>query len=428
MSSQRTYLWQFEDVNKNNKNLFGPPKIIPIENSVSVGVLPFVPTQSKTYETNQLDGNEGNGNFARSAAIAVQNTSAGFGNRLKEAANTNGQELTLMNDGNETQQPKNLTRAIPGTKATIIDIVGDFWWTETKPNSMFRDIAPHIFLKEKEIQTSAAVTQAMYELAAAGDLASRLGATGTEKIGDQLSKLQSQKIGNGIVPLENTIGEEFISIDAMYPYNGLYILRPTNFVYKIPFFENEYFNLSSSFSKNSSDSAKGLGGFDIKGMLRNFGDTIDSVAGTVNILEPGTYIEKTQQYSPSSDTDTVDVKFQLLNTKSFEDTVKNFQFLYLLIYQNSPRRESRDLLAPPVIYEANLRGTRYMPFCYISQLTIAHMGSRRLLDLDLAPGHKLRTTVPDAYDIKITLKSLVASSQNFLYTMSEIERLVTVGE
>jgi len=114
-----------------------------------------------------------------------------------------------------------------------------------------------------------------------------------------------------------------------------------------------------------------------------------------------------------------------LNTghATYEDVVRNWQLIYLLVYQNRPIRFTRDLIEPPVIYEVSLPGHKYMPYAYVSKLEVQFVGSRRPMEItfkdesSLGQGqNRVNTIIPDGYTIQITLKGLVAETRNFLYT------------
>ena len=114
---------------------------------------------------------------------------------------------------------------------------------------------------------------------------------------------------------------------------------------------------------------------------------------------------------------TINIKFPLLNTGSVEDIQQNWQLLFGLIYQNRPGRETRSIIDLPVIYEVSLPGVVYMPYAYISSLSIKFLGSRRLLKIqapiDGIP--PLDTIIPDAYEVNITIQGLNDETKNFIY-------------
>jgi hypothetical protein len=120
---------------------------------------------------------------------------------------------------------------------------------------------------------------------------------------------------------------------------------------------------------------------------------------------------------------TVNIKFPLLNTGQFSDILKNWQLIFGLIYQNRPGRVTRSIIDVPVIYEVYSQGVIYMPYAYISSLSVNFLGSRRTINLEVPigfnPGENstiMNTIVPDAYEVNITLRGLNEETRNFLFT------------
>jgi hypothetical protein len=115
-------------------------------------------------------------------------------------------------------------------------------------------------------------------------------------------------------------------------------------------------------------------------------------------------------------------KIPLLNTNRPEDISRNWQLIFGLIYQNRPGRVSKSIIDQPVIYEVNLPGVAYMPYAYISNLQIRFLGSRRtmkfpvpVLDENNTNVGLIETTVPDAYELDITVTGMNEETRNFLY-------------
>ena len=215
--------------------------------------------------------------------------------------------------------------------------------------------------------------------------------------------------------------------DPLRPYMGLYYTKLTGFKYKIPYMENQ-FRQGVGFKTGKQENP----------ILQLFGDMAEGLANmatSLNVLSPGTYIEQPQGFNFSGREKSYTCTFPLFNTKSYEEIIKNWQFLFLLIYQNTPNRRSRDLIDPPCIYEASIPGMWYSKYACISNLSIEYMGSRRKLIvpvpfLDLAHGaldgnddgwddkqmiKPVETIIPDAYKVTIQVKELFGESQNFLY-------------
>ena len=131
------------------------------------------------------------------------------------------------------------------------------------------------------------------------------------------------------------------------------------------------------------------------------------------------------------------VKFPLFNTKNFTEIIKNWQFIYLLTYQNTPNRITRDLIDPPCIYEARIPGVWYSKYSSITNMQVDFIGARREMEMPVqyltkssdgsvdgkaetnwhSNKRKITTVIPDGYMVTITVTELFSETQNFMYHM-----------
>jgi hypothetical protein len=350
----------------------------------------------------------------------------------------------------------------------MIDVINGFYWTSSQLSS--RQDVPAIVLKEKRLKQNSLISQLAYyaQIAssqggqASGRLAnlfsnSKIGSgaiggflsntvgnaiTGIgQKLVGAASNFGSGVMGSGLLQLftgksaEGIIGAatgELASSDVLTPYEGLYITEDTKFVYRMPYFENLANAVQNAFANDdkSISGSYGLGGM-LAGALGQIEKGVYGLASSMNIQEPGIYIEKPQFYSFGASGDVIRFSFPLINTgwATFEDVQRNWQLIYLLIYQNRPNRKTRELIDPPCLYEVMIAGVKYMPYAFISSLGVSFMGSRRSYNINSPSGGRIQTIIPDAYMVTIELKGLIAESQNFLYHMlNENQGKVSVSE
>lgn len=323
-----------------------------------------------------------------------------------------------------------------------VDVVNSFYWTIQNPKAnagqLYRNEVPRIELVEKRIKINAIVNQAFYAVATGVSKVGDVGAEVGKFFSDTSTQLSGQGsnilggTGQGLTNAVSYLRDGVSKIIAqsgggnsgssvLSPYDGLYLTEDTGWKYNIPYFENINNDVANAFGDldNSAfgELAQGIGAF------------IKSGIDFVNIKEPGTYIERTKMFQFQDGGDDISFEFPLINTANatFTDVVKNWQLIFLLIYQNRPQRISRDIIEPCVIYEALIPGVKYTPFAYIKKLSVEFMGARRTMKLPIpqlgANGQTLSNTesfetiVPDAYKVSITLSSLVAETRNFLYSM-----------
>lgn len=355
-----------------------------------------------------------------------------------------------------------------------VDVVNDFYWTiqnpKTQAGQLYRYEVPRIELVEKKINVNAIVNQAFYSTATgvskigdvakevSGFTASALGAVQARgglgsnvagslvnaggavanffsTIGGSLQALggAGTPVGNavsllksGVQKVANKVGLGTLD-GVLAPYDGLYFTEPTGWTYNFPYFENLNNNVNNVFGELAGILGGAAGG------LR---ETISEYSQLYNLTKPGTYIEKTKMFKFEEDGDEFTFEFPLINTSNatFDDVIKNWQLLFLLVYQNRPSRTSRDIIDFPVIYEVLIPGVKYTPFAYIQSLSIEFLGSRRSMIIPvpqltntgrtLTVSDGFETIIPDAYKVTITLKSLVAETRNFLYAMLYQKRLL----
>lgn len=341
-----------------------------------------------------------------------------------------------------------------------IDVVNDFQWTSS-PISSRQDI-PAIELKEKRLKTNSLIAQlAYYSLIASGKggevlgrLSNLLGGSGigSGALGGFLSSRIGQTLvgaGQGLLGAVSNFGSgalgrsaiqfftgrstnDFFSqttasslgSDILAPYEGLYLTEDTKFSYRMPYFENIQNVVSNLFNNDDqilSQKSFGLSKF-ISGAASLAESLAYTLAGTINITEPGIYIEKPQFYNFPSSGDTINFSFPLINTgwATFEDVQKNWQLIFMLIYQNRANRKSRDLIDPPCLYEVSIPGIKYIPFAFIKSLSVQFMGARRAYRMNVPSMNgftRINTIIPDAYVVTISLQGLVGETQNFLYSM-----------
>lgn len=234
--------------------------------------------------------------------------------------------------------------------------------------------------------------------------------------------------------LSNGVPEATVTdfADPMNPYSLLYTTKPTQFKYSIPYMDDRYIENTGNFG--GSMSAGNL----VEGLS-------DAAAGATKLLQtinlrkmfaPGRMIEEPKAFTFTGREQSYTCTFPLFNTKSYQEIVKNWQFIYLLSYQNTPNRVNRDLIDPPCIYEAYIPGVWYSKFAAITNMSVQFIGARREMFVpvkfidkagnqsqeqasweSLASERKVLTVIPDAYEVTITLTELFAETQNMKHQM-----------
>lgn len=255
--------------------------------------------------------------------------------------------------------------------------------------------------------------------------------------------------------------------EYLRPYYGLYGAQPTGFEYYFPYFNTQWKEVASKWGEIEGG---GLAGaitqlFDKQGTASTL---LNTALVDQNTL--GAYIERPKMYSYGGDAPGITFTLTLNNTNTEDDIIRNWHLAFMLAYQNLPNKTSKVFLEPPVIYEIEVPGQVYYPYAYIDKVSIINRGSVRVLQLpyynlagDLEPAaidteknffrsperwdhfssdraaravlkkglwrqivaadrgayqkslRLIEAIVPDAYEITISLKSLLPDSKNLLF-------------
>ena len=216
----------------------------------------------------------------------------------------------------------------------------------------------------------------------------------------------------------------------MDPYDGLYYATATNINYDLPYVSidnmvsinstwgepgkesiiNKAFDTAKEFLSNNAKGAKfAFTTFDLNVLTKE---------ASLAAAEPGFAREKIKGYAPSDKGDTLTLTFYLYNTLSLEQIRNNWEFLYVLTYQNLPNRRSVNLLDPPCVYEVTVPGHKHFPIASIEGLTVQNVGTTRCINIYTG---ELSTPdansgavkiVPEAYQVKLTIRNLLTTTQN----------------
>jgi hypothetical protein len=177
-------------------------------------------------------------------------------------------------------------------------------------------------------------------------------------------------------------------------YGGLYAREATGRTYTLPYFENEYFAANNSFDEQTTIP-----------FMNKLYEGVSEAANTLPALvEPGVYVQRPKFYKFDSDGNQFSFALTLYNTITPLAYLKNSQLVQQLALNNLPRRKSKVVVEPPCIYEVLIPGKAFFPYCYISDLRVLHVGTKRLMEGEI---------VPDAFEIQITIKSLTTDANNF---------------
>jgi hypothetical protein len=326
---------------------------------------------------------------------------------------------------------------IQNSASDPINVLNDFAWTKSPKES--RQDVPKLRLIEKRLTKNSTVTNAAYSLLAGADLV-RTATTMAADVGDAVTGNRNEptlkKALNSLVEsktvslIQDALGQvsnvaglgslQTFNSEVLKAYNFLYATEKTGFEYILPYLDDNYRNSQIQMGESQNN---------VVSNITNFLQTgVQTAAGIIGALRPGVYIETAKQFKMGDAGRTLNVTIPLLNTGTFDDIVKNWQLIYGLVYQNRPGRITKNLVDVPVIYEAFIEGIAYMPYAYISGLSVGFIGNRRTMKLKV-PINKggeegsefstqvseIETAIPDAYNLNITIEGLNDETRNFMY-------------
>ena len=307
---------------------------------------------------------------------------------------------------------------------SFIDVVHNFsWYAGPKASTAALDKIPCVFLTEREQKVSSLISGALYYLRASkkaiegqlkkfGNLDDPTSLLGKLNANGSVSSIQNA-VGNFGNAINNEIGDDLklLEFHNLKSLEGIYLTSETGFNYRLPYYNQEH-EITSTWGEKGDGTGGLLGGLISKGT-----ELVNTISETVNITQPGVYIEKPRYFqNVDSQGQSKTIKFPLLNTirRSENPIQQNYELLWLLAFQNKPYKTSFAKTPPPKIYTVSVPGEFSMPYAYISNLSIKFLGTIRRLPVsipNLSNGSISTKTVevpiPEAYDVSITFNSLI---------------------
>ena len=319
----------------------------------------------------------------------------------------------------------------------VIDVINNFsWYAGPKASAAVLNKTPCVFLTEREQKISSLVSGAIYYLKAA--------AKGVKAVSDNvndvfgvdpialLGKLNSLGGDGGpIDQIKGTVGkfkdalEEYSKEDTalledhnLKSLEGIYLTSRTGFQYRLPFYDPQQ-TVESSWGEKDEKT----GGL-LTGVLSKVTSFIDTASETLNVTQPGVYIEKPKYFQHAEEGMKRTIKFPLLNTirrSNVNQVQQNYELLWLLAFQNKSYKTSFAKSPPPKLYTISVPGQFSMPYAYISNLSINFLGTVRrssvstpILSNKKVIPKSVEVPIPEAYEVTIEFTSLIGDYGNMM--------------
>lgn len=298
-----------------------------------------------------------------------------------------------------TLSDKNSKFYKPTTGSGDIDVINNMAWT-LSPISSRKDV-PFIELIEYQQTTGQLIAALVYY----GRVFTRLANDGTKALTEP--------------------------DDPLKVYQYKYFAEPTGFAYKFPYFNSKKITRGNSFGSDEGpfsgliklgSQAAGFGTKGLLGLIGKSSEVIGTGIGLTNTVLPGAINFENPQSWTGTEIETIEVTFDLFNTGNWKDVENNRRFCHLLSYQNTPSRRNFAIIDPPVIYSLNIPDVVQFPACHVSSLNITNLGNTRIMSID--GGDR---TVPEAYRISLTFKSLLMPTRNIMRALEENKKVQAIS-
>lgn len=349
-----------------------------------------------------------------------------------------------------------------------VDVINDFYWTYSKLKESRQEV-PRIILNEKRLKANALISQLKYSFGVTKNnvtgLINKLPTNISNPINNWVKKstdaIKESGPGQAVTdwynnqPYLQDNNDVYTNNPYLLPYQNLYITEPTGWQFILPYFDNRNNSQANAFAND-------MGGSTGLSFLKQGVDLVTDLAEITSVLRSPTqvtFVERAKFYNYPTEGEDFSFEFPLINTGSatFEDVIRNWELLFLLLYNNKPSRKNVSVIDPPPLYQVEIPGVKFLPFCYISAIGVDFKGSRRELSFGLsytdglnvessspltnaleniAPiagfslntsNRNITTIVPDAYTVRITIKSLIPESRNFMYSVLNKNNIITTN-
>lgn len=178
-----------------------------------------------------------------------------------------------------------------------------------------------------------------------------------------------------------------LATDAADPYYGIYDASPTGTSYILPYYESYHHAIRNNWSPRES-------------VIDEYAKTAAETAEL--LIAPHGGITSPEIWK-GSEVGEYEVTFRLYNTiNPAKDIRLNNSFIQRLIFGSLPNKKSAIVTWPPALYKVNIPGIRFSPVAVMSRVAIDHIGHMGVI------GGKI---IPDAWQIKITLRELIPESR-----------------
>ena len=318
---------------------------------------------------------------------------------------------------------KSMGNNLDNSKA-MFDILSKYPWTL----SNVPEDAPFIKLEEHRNTEAALMRSLRFYTGGALDATAGAATAVTGLAARGLNALTSAVGAGNVIPDSNyTTGKT----DMLGVYRDIYPDNPTTLNYKFPYYTESYMSLNTpewkaldtDITKASSEIAGGVEKISSQfSGLRGYAEDIKGIAGLVGVAGSGIDMAAQMLYPVTGIVDrprifaihtngTLKIEFPLFNTINAGDYKKNVQFLNAFMTQNLFNKRDYITGYPPCFYRVTVPGQYYCHASNVADFSVKNLGNVRMMDSSTG-----KVSVPDGYQVSITLQELVMPSLNQFHT------------
>jgi hypothetical protein len=364
-------------------------------------------------------------------------TSLNLGKSSSEAtricANALAGRLPEQNYGDliNTAKPVTIDSKMKDPSYENFDILKDYIWTLSENKNIITQQIPKLIATEYNIETSPIVQNIKAAYAVSKEAFSKnlnivKGAILTspewaKTYNDITTSETATNVTNAFTNARDTVIGKIATATNALPneqiwhntklkelYDHLYTVSRTGNKFIFPYMDDEFLNLTNNFTEGNEylQFEAGLFTLDTKDAVSK----LKKFSSLPALLSPGAYIQSPQFYNFDTTEPSVTISFPLYNIINAYETKKNMNFVKLFGLNNMPYRKNLIAVDPTRIYDILIPGKANFPLCYVSNYSVDHLGTKKLIGDEI---------YPEAYNVKITFTSLIKYDVNmFLETMN----------
>lgn len=238
-----------------------------------------------------------------------------------------------------------------------------------------------------------------------------------------------QRIYNDLLNKWDRKKESNLNSDFLSPYGFLYFTKATGKKFVFPLLSStDLLSVTNSYTDASTAEIPFIGAIDE--FLKQAIGTMAGLTNFLNLFQDGSTVTTEQQhlemakaFNFNGDGQEITSNFVLFNTVKKDAWKKHYRFLVAFLLRNLPFKVSPYSFIPPLLYDIIIPGTKHLPLCYVSGITVQSLGKIRNLTIeDFVKGAVSGTTssgtmlvpVPEAWNVTIKFKCLISNTANLI--------------